>query len=93
MPYTRHQQIMKKFARQLRAARVRKYKSAQAFAHKMGIEPHTYRKYERGETEPGLETLVRLCEDLGITPNDLLPDGISPASGSPEGSQQLSPRE
>jgi len=77
MAYTRHQQIMSKFAKQLRAARARKYKSAQAFANKMGLDPHAYRKYERGETEPNFETLVRLCEDLSITPNDLLPDAAN----------------
>ena len=71
----RHEKIMKKFAKQLRDARVRRYPSAQKFAEKMGLDPHAYRKYERGETEPNFETLVRLCEDLGITPNDLLPDG------------------
>lgn len=69
---------MMKFAKKLRAARERKYRSAQKFAEKMGLDPHAYRKYERGETEPSLETLVRMCEDLNITPNDLLPDGANP---------------
>ncbi len=50
------------------------YKSAQQFANKMGIEPHTYRKYERGDAEPNFETLTRICADLQITPNDLLPE-------------------
>jgi transcriptional regulator with XRE-family HTH domain len=61
------------FGKVLKRARENKYRSAESFAHKLGIEPHTYRKYERGETEPNFETLTRICEDLGITPNDLLP--------------------
>lgn len=65
---------MKKFGTKLRAARERKYRSAQKFAEKMGLHPHAYRKYERGDAEPNFETLVRLCEDLEITPNDLLPE-------------------
>lgn len=76
---------MKKFATSLRLARERKYKSAQKLAEKLGLDPHAYRKYERGETEPNFETLVRLCEDLEVTPNDLLPDGAylpqRPSSG------------
>lgn len=50
------------------------YKSAQQFAHRLGSEPATYRKYERGESEPNLETLTRICEILDVTPNDLLPE-------------------
>lgn len=66
---------MKTFGVVLRSARRQKgYKSAQKFAEKMGIEAPTYRKYERGETEPGFETLTRICAELGITPNDLLPE-------------------
>jgi hypothetical protein len=38
----------------------------------MGFDPHAYRKYERGEANPPLDTLVRICVDLEITPNDLL---------------------
>lgn len=77
MALSRYQKIMKKFSDKLRTARERKYKSAQKLAEKLGLDPHAYRKYERGETEPNFETLVRLCEDLEITPNDLLPDGAN----------------
>ena len=90
MPANRHQRIMRKFANKLRSARLRKYRSAQKFAEKMGLHPHAYRKYERGEAEPNFETLVRLCEDLEITPNDLLPEAASPASGRPSASGGIS---
>jgi len=65
---------MNTFADRLRDARVAKgYKSAAKFAHAIGREEHTYRHYERGESEPDYETLERICHLLEITPNDLLP--------------------
>lgn len=72
---------MSAFAKKLRDARRRKYVSAQKFAEKMGMDPHAYRKYERGETEPNFETLLRMCEDLEVTTDDLLP---LPAKQPPE---------
>ena len=65
---------MGRFSKRLKTARAKKYVSAQKFAFKMGLDPHAYRKYERGEANPPLETLVRICEDLGITPDGLLLD-------------------
>ena len=74
MPGTRHQTILKTFGKRLKAARERAgFASAQKFAHILGVEPHAYRKYERGAAEPNFETLTRICEHLHITPNDLLP--------------------
>ena len=66
------QNVMRKFAGRLKATRAKKYRSAQQFAEKMGFDPQAYRKYERGETNPPLDTFVRICADLGATPNDLL---------------------
>ena len=72
---TRYEKILKVFAKELRKARLRAgFRSAQGFAEKIGLEPHTYRKYERGNTHPNFEVLVRICENLGVTPNDLLPE-------------------
>jgi len=74
MPETRYRQIMKTFAERLKAAREKAgYESAQQFAGAIGLEPHTYRKYERGQSEPNFETLARICEVLDVTPNHLLP--------------------
>lgn len=74
MSGTRFRQIMTTFGKQLKRAReAAGYQSAQQFAHVLGKEPHAYRKYERGQSQPDLETLVRICELLNITPNDLLP--------------------
>lgn len=75
---------MKTFAKRLKAARVRAgYKSAQTFAFAAGLEPHAYRKYERGEAEPHFDTLVRMCELLRITADELLPVNVE-ASSKPE---------
>jgi transcriptional regulator with XRE-family HTH domain len=74
MPGTRHQAIMKTFGKRLKTAREKAgFASAQQFAHILGIEPATYRKYERGAAEPNFETLTRLCEHLNVTPDYLLP--------------------
>ena len=70
----RHRKIMKTFGERLKAAREIKYESAEQFAHLLAMGPHTYRKYERGDSEPNYETLTRICGLLGITPNDLLPE-------------------
>lgn len=83
MTTSRYNQIMSNFGKRLRKAReAAGYASAQQFAGVLGIEPHTYRHYERGEREPNLELLARICELLSVTPNDLLPFGPV-SSGNP----------
>lgn len=72
---------MKIFAKRLREARERKYQSAQSFAAILGQEPHTYRHWERGDTEPDFESLTRICELLDVTPNDLLPHAAQARGG------------
>lgn len=70
----RYKQIMNTFGKRLKAARIAAgYSSAQQFAHVLGLEPHTYRKYERGQSEMNYDVLTRTCELLKVTPNDLLP--------------------
>lgn len=74
MSTSRHQQIMRTFGKRLKAAREQAgYSSAQKFAGVANLEPHAYRKYERGESEPRLEVIIRLCELLGVTTDYLLP--------------------
>lgn len=69
---------MKTFAKRLKAARMRAgYKSAQKFAGVLGVEPHSYRKYERGTAEPRFEILVRMCEMLDIETSELLPRSVA----------------
>lgn len=77
---------MKTFAERLREAREEAgYKSAAAFAGVLSLEEATYRKYERGASEPSYDTLVRICELLDITPNHLLPMAKGRGSGKKTG--------
>ena len=80
MSPSRRERILRTFAQRLRAARLRKgFRSAEAFANYIGMNPHSYRKYERdpkntNSAEPDFYMLMRLCEHLNVTPNDLLPE-------------------
>lgn len=74
MAQTRYKQIMRTFATRLRGARkAAGFSSAQRFAGVLGIEPPTYRKYERGDSEPNFEVLMRICELLNVDAGYLLP--------------------
>lgn len=41
-------------------------------AQKLGIISQSYQAYESGQSVPGLERFLKLCEIFDITPNDLL---------------------
>ena len=72
---SRYRRILRVFGKRLKAARLAaNYKSAQQFSYALGIEPATYRYYERGKSQPNFEVLARICELLHISPNDLLPE-------------------
>lgn len=65
---------MKTFSKRLKQARKNAgYRSAEGFSASIGVEPHTYRKYERGESEPNFEILMRICESLNVPTSQLLP--------------------
>lgn len=75
-----------RFARRLKAIRVPKgFRTARSFAEALGIDENRYTRYERGEVEPSLELLLRMCELLGATPNDLLCDYIGHAAFDRQG--------
>lgn len=83
MNTSRYDQIMKTFGKRLRKARKVKFRSAQKFSAQLGLEPHTYRKYERGQSEPNFEILMRICEALDIETSELLPvDNVKSGSGN-----------
>jgi transcriptional regulator with XRE-family HTH domain len=70
----RRESIRREFGRRLKAAReAAGFDSAELFAFAFGVEPHTYRHWERGDHEPDLTTLQRLCLILHVSANDLLP--------------------
>jgi len=52
------------------------FASARGFARAIGIDENRYTRYERAEVEPSLTLLLKICEILGVSPNDLL--GFSP---------------
>jgi transcriptional regulator with XRE-family HTH domain len=61
------------FANQLRRLRALKgFASAREFAHAVGIDENRYTRYERAEVEPSLTVLLKMCETLGVSPNELL---------------------
>jgi len=72
------------FARELglrlQRARAATGLSQEKIAHAAGISTFTYRKLEKGESNPGtaanprLKTLVALAEILGVNTRELLPD-------------------
>jgi transcriptional regulator with XRE-family HTH domain len=64
------------FAKRLKELRVpRGFKTARKLAQTLGIDENRYTRYERAEVEPDLGLLMKICEVLGVTPNDLL--GVS----------------
>lgn len=91
-----HEQVRQEFATRLRAAReARGFAAAEQFALGLGVKPHTYRMWERGDAEPDLDTLKRICILLGITANDLLPlaAGKSPERSTVENEVSEAPIE
>lgn len=70
------------FARRLRELRVpRGFRTARSLASALGIDENRYTRYERAEVEPDLGLLMKICETLALTPNDLLIDTpIGPTS-------------
>jgi len=67
------------FATRLRAMRIAKgFENAKDFAAEIGVEPGTYNRWERAETEPNLEKILRICQLLETDPNFLLLGRIRP---------------
>src|ERR1700689_3299474 len=48
-------------------------------SRRIGVDETRVGRYVRGVNEPNLATLVRLCDVLSLTPNDLLlPEDVEP---------------
>ena len=66
--------VNRMFATRLRKLRCeRGFCSAESFARSIDLDAPTYRRYERAEAQPSLETLAKICIALDVTPNDVLP--------------------
>ena len=70
-----------------RAARTRLGLNQAEVAERVGISNEVYGRLERGLMTPRLVTFLRLCDVLGVEPNDLL----SPSPGSPHRNDGGSP--
>lgn len=65
--------LIQAFATRLEAHRITGgYGTAKDFADKIGVKSGAYGRWERAETEPGIEMIILICTTLGITPNELL---------------------
>jgi transcriptional regulator with XRE-family HTH domain len=66
------------------------FKTARSFAEALELDENRYTRYERGEVEPNLASICRICSVLAIEPNDLL--GFSEAQSEPIGSAREAAR-
>lgn len=81
----------REFARRLRELRVpRGFRTARSLARTLDIDENRYTRYERAEVEPDLDMIRRICEALGVTPNELL--GVGPRAAPQETHAEGAPR-
>ena len=82
------------FARRLRELRIpRGFRTARSLARSLEIDENRYTRYERAEVEPDLAMIRRICETLGVTPNELLGGGTSTAAAEQAGHRVGQPPE
>ena len=62
------------FGERLRALRHKAGLSQSQLGEKADMLPHALARLERGERTPGWDTVLRLAEALGVTPNDFTDD-------------------
>lgn len=61
-----------KFPQNLRLLRIsRGFVRARHFAEAIGIGENRYTRYERGEAEPNIDLIYKICDVLKAAPNDL----------------------
>ncbi len=83
-------QVRSEFAKRLKVIRTQRgFPRARYFASTLGIEENRYTRYERAEVEPSLTLIHKMCETLGITPNELLGfEAVRPRDGVPGFAEQ-----
>lgn len=64
---------MTTFASRLRAARMRAGLTQRELSARAGLGLAAVARYERLVREPTMSSVQRLCRELGVTPNDLIP--------------------
>ena len=65
------------------------FKTARSFAEALELDENRYTRYERGEVEPNLANICKMCSVLGVEPNQLL--GFSQSPGVPTTSARGAP--
>ncbi len=63
---------MSAFSERLLALRAEKKLSQADVAGETGITTRTYQRYEAGEREPGVSTLIRMADLYGVTADYLI---------------------
>lgn len=71
-------QLRAQFAARLRHARERKFDSMIEMAGAIGVQPETYRRWERGETEPGIADLTSILRTLDLSADYLVTGDLPP---------------
>ena len=76
---------MVKLGQRIRAVREERGLTQQAVARSAGIATDMVSRLENGHyTSPGLRTLLRIAEGMGVSLGSLLPDSPDPPSSAPE---------
>jgi transcriptional regulator with XRE-family HTH domain len=66
-------------AKRLRELRgLRGFETARAFAQALGVEEDRFTRWERAETEPDFTHIIRICQVLSITTDELFSSSASP---------------
>jgi len=66
-------EVRTRFGLRLRELRLQAgFKSARSFALALNLEETRYMRYERGEVEPSLSNIRKMCRLLGVDANRLL---------------------
>jgi transcriptional regulator with XRE-family HTH domain len=84
MTEARPRSVRLHFAQRLKELRAaRGFRTARSLAQALAIDENRYTRYERAEVEPDLALLMRICDTLGVTPNDLLAGGAPASAETP----------
>jgi transcriptional regulator with XRE-family HTH domain len=70
------------YADSIRAYRLKHRMSQQALADELGVSAVAVSKWERGQTQPGIQALTRMADIFGVTVDDLV--GREPPVAAPE---------
>ncbi len=81
---------MVKLGQRIRAIREERGLTQQAVARSAGIATDMVSRLENGHyTSPGLRTLLRIAEGMGVSLGALLPDAVGSPSTAPESALKL----